>query len=307
MTPEIAHSAVWALAREQEWAVALWQLAELGLSRDAIRHRLSEGRLYRRFRGVYAVGRRELSREGEWIAALLACGWKHPDGPEPITVSHDTAGANLSVCANRGPAHVSLDAAVVRRRPGIETHRRRLHPGDVITHAGIPTTSPALTLIDLATCLDDRRLEAAINEADRLDLISPPDLLAALDRQPRRPGIARLRRILTRHSLQLPTSELERLFFPIAARAGLPPPLTQQRVNGFLVDFYWPELGLVVETDGLRYHRTAAQQARDARRDQAHALAGVERLRFTHHQVAYEPSFVGRTLARVAARLSGVD
>jgi very-short-patch-repair endonuclease len=77
----------------------------------------------------------------------------------------------------------------------------------------------------------------------------------------------------------------------------------RQRLNGFRVDFLWPELGLVVETDGLRYHRTAAQQARDRVRDQAHAVAGLTPLRFTHAQVRFEPSVVQETLAGVASRL----
>jgi very-short-patch-repair endonuclease len=72
-------------------------------------------------------------------------------------------------------------------------------------------------------------------------------------------------------------------------------------VNGFRVDFFWPELGLVVETDGLRYHRTPAQQARDRIRDQAHAAAGLVPLRFTYAQVAFEAAHVKRVLAAVAA------
>ncbi len=69
-------------------------------------------------------------------------------------------------------------------------------------------------------------------------------------------------------------------------------------------DFYWPDLGLVVETDGLRYHRTPAQQAKDRRRDQAHTAAGLTPLRFTHGQIAFEPAYVRATLEEVARRLS---
>lgn len=76
-------------------------------------------------------------------------------------------------------------------------------------------------------------------------------------------------------------------------------------MNGFKVDFLWPELGLVVETDGLRYHRTPAQQARDRRRDQAHAASGLTPLRFTHAQVCHEPGQVLATLLAVARRLGG--
>ena len=71
------------------------------------------------------------------------------------------------------------------------------------------------------------------------------------------------------------------------------------------VDFFWPDLGLVVETDGLRYHRTPAQQTRDRERDQAQTAAGLTPLRFTHEQVAFEPTRVEATLGRVAARLRG--
>ena len=86
-------------------------------------------------------------------------------------------------------------------------------------------------------------------------------------------------------------------------RAGLPVPLTKQLVNGCEVDFYWPDLGLVVETDGLRYHRTASTQTRDARRDRAHTLAGMTPLRFTHYEIKYEPGRVRAELSRAAAML----
>ena len=101
----------------------------------------------------------------------------------------------------------------------------------------------------------------------------------------------------------LTESELEQLFLPIARRAGLGLPITRALVNGFKVDFYWPELGLVVETDGLRYHRTPAQQARDRIRDQTHSAAGLTPLRFTHAQVRFETEYVEATVAKVARRL----
>ena len=108
-----------------------------------------------------------------------------------------------------------------------------------------------------------------------------------------------LRAILERSTFVLTESELERRFLPIAARAGLSPPLTQQRVNGFKVDFYWPDLGLIVETDGLRYHRTPQQQPWDHHRDHTHVAAGLTPLRFTHWQVRYDPAHVLRTLSAV--------
>src|SRR5438874_498259 len=119
-----------------------------------------------------------------------------------------------------------------------------------------------------------------------------------------RRGIRTLREVLDKHTFRLTRSELERLFLAIVRTAGLPIPLTQQILNGFKVDFYWPELGLVVETDGLRYHRTPAAQARDRLRDQTHAAAGLTPLRFTHAQIRWEPGHVEWTLASVARPLS---
>ena len=112
-----------------------------------------------------------------------------------------------------------------------------------------------------------------------------------------------MRDILDRRTFRFTRSGLERAFRPIARRARLPQPETRYRVNGFEVDFCWPRLGLVVETDGLTYHRTPAQQAEDRLRDQAHTVAGMTPLRFTHGQIKYEPSYVEATLAAVASRL----
>jgi very-short-patch-repair endonuclease len=126
---------------------------------------------------------------------------------------------------------------------------------------------------------------------------------SARDRLSRRPGERLLRETLDRRTFTLTDSELERRFLPIARRAGLPVPRTGSVINGFKVDFYWPDLGLIVETDGLRYHRTPAQQARDRVRDQAHTAAGFTPLRFTRAQVRFEPADVEATLAAVARRL----
>lgn len=112
-----------------------------------------------------------------------------------------------------------------------------------------------------------------------------------------------LRTMLDRRTFRLTRSDLEGLFLPIAEQVGLPVPLTKQWVNGFEVDFYWPDLGFVIETDGLQYHRTPAEQARDRLRDQAHTAAGMTNLRFTHEQVRYEPEHVLSVLRPTAQRL----
>jgi len=190
-----------------------------------------------------------------------------------------------------------------RRRPGVVVHCRALEPIERTSRNGIPATTVPRTLLDLATTLRQDRLEAAINEADKLDLIDPGSLRAALDGYSGRAGVAALRAVLDRQLFRLTDSDLERRFLAIVRRTGLPLPDTGRRLNGFKVDFHWPGLGLVVETDGLRYHRTPGQQARDRLRDQTHTAAGLTTLRFTHAQVRYEPRHVESTLVKVATTL----
>jgi len=146
-------------------------------------------------------------------------------------------------------------------------------------------------------------LERAVNDADKRDLIDPEALRLALDHHARRPGVQALRGVLDRLTFVLSDSDLEIYFRPIAASAGLPAPLSKHPVNDFEVDFFWPDLGLVVETDGLRYHRTPSAQKRDALRDRAHVLAGMSPLRFTHYEIRHEPRRVRRDLTRAAALL----
>ena len=284
---------LWAVVRAQHGVITRAQLLDLGISSKAIKHRIAIGRLHPVYAGVYAVGRPELTRKGEWMAAVLAC------GPGAV-ISHSSAAALLDIRADLpGPIHVS--ARTQRRRPGVVVHRRAVP--DAGTCDGIPVTSPAQTLVDLAATLEPDPLEAAINQADKLDLIDPERLRAELEHFAGVPGVGGLRRTLDRRTFTMTDSELERRFRPIARAAGLPPPLTQQRVNGFRVDFFWPDLGLVVETDGLRYHRTPQQQARDRLRDQAHTVAGLTPLRFTRAQVRFDRAHVERTLSIVAGLL----
>ena len=167
----------------------------------------------------------------------------------------------------------------------------------------IPVTGPVRTLVDLATELTPRSLERAVNEADKSGLLTYDELLVALMGFAGEPGVRPLRRLLDRHTFRLSDSDLEVLFRPIAESAGLPPPLTKAWLNGFEVDFFWPDLGLVVETDSLRYHRTPSAQARDRLRDQTQTAAGLTPLRFTHWQVKHERAHVRNVLKRTVARL----
>jgi very-short-patch-repair endonuclease/predicted transcriptional regulator of viral defense system len=290
---------VWGLVRAQHGVVARWQLLELGMSAPAIRHRLSTARLHRIERGVYAVGRPTVTRRGRWMAAVLG------GGPGAV-LSHGSAAALWSFGEEvDGRIEISVPVDSSRRRPTVEVHRRPgLRQGDMTKHDGIPVTGVPRTLVDIAARLGRARLERAVNEADRLELVNPEVLLARLEEYSGQRGVARLREILGGRTFRLTDSELERRFLRLIEAAGLPMPETGVRLNGFRVDFFWPDLGLVVETDGLRYHRTPAQQARDRLRDQAHTAAGMTPLRFTHEQVRFQADYVQETLKRVAWRFA---
>jgi len=301
MTPQISEMqgrAAWRLARRQHGVLTRGDLLGLGFSAEAIKHRVRKGRLHPVARGIYAVGRKELPREGRWMVAVLACG-------PGAALSHRSATALWGF----GEEHqdyidVSVRRASEARLRRIRCHRRPSLPSQSITkRLNIPLTNPVRTFLDLATVTGPKTVERAINEADKIDVIDADSLRRALDDYSGQSGIRLLRHVLDKHTFRLSDEELERLFRPIAAAADLPVPLTKQMVNGFEVDFFWSDLGLVVETDGWRYHRTPSAQTRDALRFQTHTAAGLTPLRFSHYQVKYEPAHVRRILTKTAANL----
>ena len=291
-------AAAWEMARRQHWVVSRTGLLALGFGSKAIAHRIAIGRLYPVHRGIYAVGHPDLTREGRWMAAVLACG-------PTAALSHLSAAAHWGIAAERRDGFdVSVRHRRASRRPGIRAHARRgLADDEVTMWRQIPVTSPVRTLIDIAVELPRRRLERAVNDADKLGRVGVEALREALEGHAGEPGVRLLRTLLDRHTFRLSDDELELAFRPLAAAAGLPVAETKAFVNGFEVDFFWPDLGLVVETDGLRYHRTPSVQSRDALRDQTHTAAGMTPLRFSHWQVKHEPARVRRVLAVTARRL----
>jgi len=294
MQQDLARGA-WELVRSQHGVVSRSQLLALGLSSRSIEHRIAKGRLHPLWRGVYAVGRQEVSQMGHWMGAVLACG-------RDALLSHRTAAALWQIApAPRGKT-IEVTANAWLRRSNIRVHRRcDLGPEHRREVAGIPVTDPVSTLVDLASSSRDWQVERAISEADRIDLLDPEKLRGAVAALGPRPGMVRMRRILGLDALT--DTGLERRFLAIVRTGGLPLPETQAHLNGYRVDFHWPSLGLVVETDGWRHHRTSGEQSTDRRRDQAHMTSGLTTVRFGEDQVRYEPEYVRRTLAAVIARL----
>lgn len=284
-----------ALAGRQHGVVSRQQLLALAISPTMIRLRLARGRLHRIHPGVYAVGHEALSRDGRLLAAVLACGRR-------AALSHRTAAAVWGFGAfGRSKIDVTVRSTAGRSGPSEVRLRRSgtLAPEDVTTETGLPVTTPARTLLDLAAILDGPRLESAVRRADELQLFDLAAVDALLSRAPRQRGAGRLRRVLddaARTGLTLTLSDLEDRFRALCDGHGLPRPAVNARVLGRRRDFVWREPRLVVEADGYAYHRGRAAFERDRARDQELVARGWRVLRFTHRQVADDPDAVAATI-----------
>jgi very-short-patch-repair endonuclease len=284
---------VWELVDAQHGVVTLAQLRELGFSGGTIEHWLHD-RLHPLHRGVYAVGRPQSPSTG---TGSPPC-WHAEPG---AALSHDTAGALLGILESaNGRAHVSVALGRHPQHAEVTVHRRTPMP-PVTTCEGITVVDPLFTLLDLWSARSLGQVEALVNEADKLGLIRIDEATRRIAEMRGRPGVRKLYQVLGGHHRT--DSALERRFLRLVTAAGLPKPVTQKPLHGFRVDFYWPELGLVVETDGLTYHRTPSEQARDRVRDQQLTAAGLTCLRFTNAQVRRDERTVIHTLKSVVERL----
>ena len=270
------------LASHQHGVVARRQLLALGLSDDAIERRLAAGRLHLLHRGVFAVGHTVLKVEGRWMAATLATAG---------VLSHATAAAAWDLRRRgTGAIHVTVQGNR-RRRDGVRIHRsRRLEPRDITTLRGIPFTTPVRTIIDLATTLEGRPLEQALDRAEQLRLVD----FAELRHRPIPPA---LQAVLSLYSAATPTrSEMEERFLQLCDAHGLPRPGTNVVIEGYEVDFVWRDRRLIVEVDGYAYHRSPTAFETDRERDVVLAMAGWLVLRFTWTQLTTRPVWVARAI-----------
>jgi putative AbiEi antitoxin of type IV toxin-antitoxin system/uncharacterized protein DUF559 len=262
------------IAARRHGVVSREQLHAISFSDTMIRDRLASGRLHRLYRGVYSVGHTIIPREGRWLAAVMGCG----DG---AALSHRSA---ASLWGIRPSAAARIDITVprtsgVRSSPAFVVHRPR-RPAETTRLDGIPVTTPGQTLADLAMALPRRQLEKALEMAEvvRLHVVVPDE----------HPGAKRLAEA-SAHDLGTTTrSPLEDAFLELCDRHGIPRPLVNAVVEGFEVDFCWPDDRLVVETDGFEHHGTRAAFTRDRAKDAQLTVRGWRVLRFTEPQVRGE-------------------
>ena len=286
-------------ARGQHGVVSSQQLAECGLSSHAIATRLRHGTLQRIHRGVYAVGCGPLTLEARFVAAVLACA-------RAAFLSHFSAAALLCMLAwEERLVEVIVVGGTTARRPGLRVHRARaLDPRDVDRRHGIPVTSPARTLLDLAGVLSPRVLRRVVRQALGERRVSEAQLVDVLTRANGHRGARTLADLVA--AGPAPTrSELEDALLDLVRGAGLPEP----QVNHALVlggrrvvpDLRWPRQRLVVEADGAAWHDNRVARTADAERQALLEAHGERVLRVTWQQTTRQPQ---QTLARIRAALA---
>jgi hypothetical protein len=293
------------LAQDQEGVFSLAQLRGLGFSESAVQKRAVSGRLHRIHRGVYSlVPPALLSRRGHFLAAVLAC------GPNAV-LSHRSAADLLDLRTDhRAEIDVTVPGRSSPRHEGLIVHcSHTLTAADVTTVGGVPCTTVARTLLDLAAELAVRALERVFDQAMILEVLDSRALDDQLNRNPRRVGAPRLRGVLDEHRAGTTAtwSELEERLLAICRTAKLPRP----EVNAWVapddgepairVDFLWRRQRLVVEADSHRFHRTDRAFETDRRRDQRLTVAGWKPIRVTWRQLQDTPKQTAQTIGRLLA------
>jgi very-short-patch-repair endonuclease len=269
-------------------------LLGLGFGREAIRRRLKLRRLRRLLPGVYAVGHWALTPASHDLAAVFAC------GPRAL-LSHRAAGARLGLMKRgSGPIDVTAPRGC-KPKPGVAVHSTRtVHADDRHEVDGIPITSVARTIVDLADVLEDRRLRAVVNEAEVLRLFDLRTIEATVERLSGRRGAPRLRRVLAGYT-DAPgysTSEAERLLLCLCRDYGLPQP-SRIFVSGYELDFFWADARLAIEVDGRLFHATRRAFEEDRSRDRQLAALGIQVARVTWRDLTGDAN-------RLAAQLEAI-
>ena len=263
------------LAKRQWGVVTRGQLIGLGFGDRGLADWVRTGRLHRLYRGVYAVGHDRLRLEGRWFAAVMAC------GPGAV-LSHRDA-AQLWQLSQSSSAYVDVTVPSLngrRKREGIRIHRSgRLRPEDVTVRHGIPVTTVARTLLDLADVLDKQALKRVITEAEYTNQFDLTAINAVVQNNPGRSGAKLMAAVGAAGDRT--RSQLEDRFLDFLDRHGVEPPETGVWLEGYELDFVWTRAGLIVELDGLAAHTTRTTFNADRLRDRRLWRAGFRTMRLT--------------------------
>jgi very-short-patch-repair endonuclease len=277
---------IWLLAADQHGVVTRRQLLQLGIGAHIIAYLVRRRRLRPLHRGVYsasAVAGR-LQRE---MAAVLALG----DG---AVVSHRSAARLWSIMAAAQEDEPVVDVSIARcgRGPcsGVRLHRViRLPPEECAHVDGVPVTSAARTLLDLAGCVTTRELERAFSHAERAGHAGQDEVATLLEQYGRRPGARNLRALIGNSGPSLTRSDAEARFLDLIRAGRLPAPRANVVVRGYEVDFLWRAERFIAEIDGFAFHGSRDSFERDRRRDAVLTAAGLRVMRVTWRQLTEAP------------------
>ncbi len=268
--------------------IARSQLAAIGVTKDGIDWRLTTGRLHVVHPGVYAVGHRRVSRRGRWIAAVLAC------GPGAALSKRSAAARRDWPVSERGAIDVAVPDRSGRAHAGIRIHRpTALAAQDLSEVDGVPTTSVARTLVDLAGVAKRRELERALEQASHQHVLDLTAIAEVLDRVARPRGVRTLKALLRRHHDEGPTithAEHEERFLALARHHNLPPflmnqPITLDDGSHFSIDALFVKQRVAIELDTYATHGTPSAFQRDRNRDATLTALGYRTLRLTYDDV----------------------
>jgi very-short-patch-repair endonuclease len=290
--------AVAKVAARQKTLVTTAQLAQCGLGKDAVAHRVHNSRFHPVFHGVYSVGCGELPPLALELAALLACGHNS-------LISHHSAAFVWGLCKMRPQqVEVSVVGRCCASREGVRVHRvQTIHRDERRRHAGLWLSSPARAVLEVAAGATMDQLAEVVERGVESRLLTPRELEAVLARHRGRRGAARLAEILGDESaMAIPRSRAERAFLKLIRDARLPAPQVNQTLGPYVPDFTWHDQRLIVELDSYQFHGGPAGFRNDREKDLFYRDAGFDVLRPTRDHVMHQPARVLVTVVRALER-----
>lgn len=276
-----------ALAERQQGVFATWQLLDLGINEPTVLSRRNGGLLIPLHQGVYSLAHRRLTREGRWMAAVVAC------GPGAV-LSHFSAGNLWGICGSRGPVEVLRQSGGFHPKghQEVKLHQtRRLEPYELTLERGVPVAVMERVLLDLAGRCDATRLERMFVQAYKRDDFSWSRLGRIITRRRGCKGVGKLRRI----ALEVDPEALETKsvpevdFLALCRGMSMAIPAVNVLAEGHLVDFLWPKQKVVVETDSWSFHGDPLAFENDHQRDVDLIAAGYDVHRTTCKMLVRNP------------------
>jgi len=214
-------------------------------------------------------------------------------------LSHRSAAAAWGLRPHAGPSwDVNVPGDRSPKAP-VSIHRHRLAAHEQTTLRGIPITTPARTLFDLAAVVKAHQLRRAVERSTELDLFHLPDVRRILTAHPARPGTPALLALLAdfaAHGMTRTRSDLEAAFLQLCLDHGVPRPEVNRYRDGREADFTWPGSDLIVEIDSWRHHRHRTAFGVDRAKDRAALRQGRRTARFTGDEIEGRPAEVAAEL-----------